>query len=62
MKLCCDENIKRSITNLLEQEGYPGVLFLDEQRASPRTVVTAIQRIERRVTETAGQVWHVPNG
>jgi predicted nuclease of predicted toxin-antitoxin system len=80
MKRCCDENIKRSITTLLEQEGYdivrvqdehepgfedeaivrfcretdrvlltndddffefdehPGVLFLDEQRASPRSV------------------------
>ena len=104
MRLCCDENIKRSITNLLAQEGYdavrvqdelelgfedeaiirfcreesrvlltndddffefenhPGVLFLAEQRTSPRRAVTAIQRIDRQVTETAGQVWHVPNG
>ena len=104
MRLCCDENIKRSITNLLAQEGYdavrvqddlelgfedeaiirfcrdesrvlftndddffefedhPGVLFLAEQRTPPRRAVTAIQRIDRQVTETAGQVWHVPNG
>ncbi len=104
MKICCDENIKRSITDLLEQEGYdivrvqdelelgfvdeaivrfchendrvlltndddffefdqhPGVLFLDEQRTPPRKAVTAIQRIDRQVTEMAGQVWHVPDG
>jgi len=30
MKLCCDENIKRSITNLLEQEGYD-VVRVQEQ-------------------------------
>ena len=30
MKLCCDENIKRSITNLLEQEGYDVVRVQDE--------------------------------
>jgi hypothetical protein len=24
--------------------------------------VTAIQRIDRQVTEMVGQVWHVPNG
>lgn len=30
MKLCCDENIKRSITTLLEQEGYDVVRVQDE--------------------------------
>lgn len=104
MKICSDENIKRSITTLLEQEGYdvvrvqdeleigfedeaivrfcreanrvlltndddffefndhPGILFLDEQRTPPRTVVTAVQRIDRHVADTADQVWHVPDG
>lgn len=41
-----------------------GILFLDELRAKPREVVTAIQRIERRVgTEGIDDyVFHVPNG
>lgn len=30
MKLCCDENIKRSITDLLEKEGYDVVRVQDE--------------------------------
>ncbi|MBP1922153.1 hypothetical protein J2751_001159 [Halorubrum alkaliphilum] len=30
MRLCCDENIKRSITNLLAQEGYDAVRVQDE--------------------------------
>ena len=30
MRLCCDENIKRSITNLLAQEGYDVVRVQDE--------------------------------
>ena len=30
MKLCCDENIKRSIAMLLEQEGYDVVRVQDE--------------------------------
>ena len=30
MKICCDENIKRSITDLLEQEGYDVVRVQDE--------------------------------
>lgn len=30
MRLCCDENIKRSIYSLLEQEGYDGVRVQDE--------------------------------
>jgi predicted nuclease of predicted toxin-antitoxin system len=30
MKLCCNENIKRSITDLLEQEGYDVVRVQDE--------------------------------
>lgn len=104
MKLCCDENIRRGITTVLEQEGHdvirvqdvlelgsedqeilefcretdrilvtndedffdfdthPGVLFLDEQRASPRDVATAVRRIERQVTDVADQVWHIPDG
>ncbi|UWG51838.1 PIN domain [Halalkaliarchaeum sp. AArc-CO] len=104
MKLCCDENVKRSITTLLEQEGYdvvrvqddlelgiedaeivrfcraddrvlltndddffefddhPGILFLDEQRTPPRTVVTALQRIDRHVDDVSGQIWHLPDG
>jgi hypothetical protein len=41
---------------------HPGILFLDEQGASPRTVVTAIQRIDRHVTDRENQVWHVPDG
>ena len=104
MKLCCDENIKRSITTILDQEGHdvvrvqdeldlgdtdrtvlefcretdrilltndddffdfetlPGILVLNEQRTSPRTVATAIQRIDRRVPDVSDQVWHLPNG
>jgi len=104
MKLCCDENIKRSVTDLLLQEGYdvvrvqdklelgfedsaiiafcrgsgrvlltndddffrfddhPGVLFLEEQLAPPRAVVTAIQRLDRHVPELTDEVWHVPDG
>ena len=56
MKICCDENIKRSITDLLEQEGYDVVRVQDELelgfeneaivRLPPRTAVTAIQRID----------------
>ncbi|MFC4986886.1 DUF5615 family PIN-like protein [Saliphagus infecundisoli] len=30
MRLCCDENIKRSIYSLLEQEGYEVVRVQDE--------------------------------
>jgi predicted nuclease of predicted toxin-antitoxin system len=30
MKLCCDENIKRSVTELLAQEGYDVVRVQDE--------------------------------
>jgi len=106
MRLLCDENVKRSVFELLRQEGYdvervqdrlelgfedeeivtycrendtllltndddfftfdahPGILFLDEQRARPREVVTAIQRIERFVgrDELKGRVFHVPDG
>ena len=104
MRLCCDESIKRSITNLFDQEGYdvvrvqdelelgyqdskiidfcreserllltndddffsfgshPGILFLHEQRASPRDVVTAVQRIDRAVDTMREEVWHVPDG
>jgi predicted nuclease of predicted toxin-antitoxin system len=104
MKLCVDENVRRTVPTILQQEGYdvvrvqdalelgdnderivefcreggriiltndddffefnshPGVFFLDEQRASPRTVVTAIQRIERLVPDLTDQVWHVPDG
>ena len=64
---CCE-----SITDLLEQEGYDVVRVQDELelgfedeaivRLPPRTAVTAIQRIDRQVTEMADQVWHVPDG
>ena len=30
MKLCCDENIKRSITTILDQEGHDVVRVQDE--------------------------------
>ncbi|MFB6228597.1 MAG: DUF5615 family PIN-like protein [Halobacteriales archaeon] len=104
MKICCDENVTRSATEILRQEGYdavrvqdeldlgfgddeiitfcretdrlvltndddffdfddhPGVLFLAEQRTPPRDIVTAIRRIDRHVPETAGTVWHIPDG
>jgi predicted nuclease of predicted toxin-antitoxin system len=104
MKICCDENVTRSATEILRQEGYdvvrvqdaldlgfgdddimsfcretdrlvltndedffdfddhPGILFLDEQRTPPRDIVTTITRIDRHVPETAGTVWHVPDG
>jgi hypothetical protein len=43
---------------------HPGIFFVDDQRARPREVATAIQRIERFVgpEELAGQVFHVPDG
>lgn len=104
MRVCVDENIKRSVTTLLAQEGFdvvrvqdklalgykdaeivsfcreterilltndddffsfddhPGMLFLTEQRTPPRTVVTAIQRLDRYVDDLTGTVWHVPDG
>lgn len=104
MRICCDENIKRSITSVLRQEGHdvvrvqdvldlgdeddeivafcreegpvlltndadffqydshPRVLFLHEQRASPRRVVTAVRRINRAAPDLGNQVWHVPDG
>lgn len=104
MRLCCDENIKRSVTVLFEQEGYdvvrvqdelelgyadaeiidfcretgrilvtndddffdftahPGILFLAEQRTAPRKVVTAVQRLDRHVSDLSDTVWHVPDG
>lgn len=47
---------------LTEQHG--GVVFLDDQTASPRNVLAAIERIERQydVAELRGEVVHVPNG
>jgi predicted nuclease of predicted toxin-antitoxin system len=30
MKLCCDENIKRSVTDILTQEGYDVIRVQDE--------------------------------
>lgn len=106
MRLLLDENVKRSIHDLLTQEGHdvlrvqdaialgtvdeavveyclaedrflltndddlltfddrPGILFLDDQTASPRAVATAVQRVETLVgpDELAGQVVHVPDG
>jgi hypothetical protein len=43
-------------------ETLPGILVLNEQRTSPRTVATAIQRIDRHVPDVSDQVWHLPNG
>lgn len=45
-------------------DDHPGILFLDEQLAAPRAVVTAIQRIEETVGpgSMADTVWHVPDG
>lgn len=43
---------------------HPGILFLDEQTAPARDVVTAVRRIEGLVgaEELANQVLHVPDG
>jgi hypothetical protein len=42
-------------------ETHPGILFLDEQRTSPRGR-NSDQRIDRHVPDVSDQVWHLPNG
>lgn len=57
-----DRVILTNDDDFFEFDTHPGILFLDEQRASPRTVATAVQRIDRLVPDVTGQVWHVPDG
>ena len=61
----CRETDRLVLTNdedFFDFDDHPGILFLNKQRTPPRDVVTAVQRIDRHVPETAGSVWHVPDG
>lgn len=63
----CRESGRVVLTNdddFLTVDDHAGVLFLDEQRAPPREVAVAVQRVERYVGSSPfdGQVFHVPDG
>lgn len=63
----CRETDRALLTNdddFLDVERHPGILFLDDQSAAPRAVVTAIRRIEEHFDseERSGRTFHVPDG